>query len=107
MKKVQNALNVLGQLVAFLTIILYVVLIANANWPFIAEGSKLLYWLELIKGYSTIILLCIVAFEASCKQNFIIKVLIYVCIAVVIIFQFFPETAEYLTKMLNDANKPA
>lgn len=90
-KDLEKTLDIVGEVLAFLTIALYAVLIINATWSFIPEGT-FLNVLLVAKTYAGLAVVAIVGLEAVVKQNFLIRLLFLVLLAVVIIFQFFPGT---------------
>jgi len=87
-----DLLGLLAEVIAFFTIILYLVLVINANWSFI--GSGLLGVLNALKIYAPLALLLVVGLQVTSKQPFTVRVIFYLAIAVIIIFQFFPSTWE-------------
>lgn len=92
----EKFLDVIGEILAFLTIALYAVLIINANWTFIPEGT--FYNVLLVaKTYASLAVVAVVGLECIVKRNFIIKLLFFVLLAIIIIFQFFPGTWENIT----------
>lgn len=86
-----DLIELLAETIAFFTIALYLVLIFNANWSFISSAS-LLNFLNALKFYAPLALLLVVGLQVTSKQSFIVRVIFYVAIAVIIIFQFFPAT---------------
>lgn len=85
--------GLLAETIAFFTIILYLVLVVNANWTFISAGS-LLNVLNALRIYAPMALLLVVGLQVTGRQPFAIRVIFYVAIAVIVIFQFFPATWE-------------
>ena len=67
-------------------------LVINANWAFI--GSGLLGVLNALKIYAPLALLLVVGLQVTSKQPFTIRVIFYLAIAIIVIFQFFPATWE-------------
>lgn len=87
-----DLLGLLAEVIAFFTIILYLVLVINANWSFL--GGDLLSVLNMLKVYAPLALLLVVGLQVTSKQPFCVRVLFYLAMAVIIIFQFFPATWE-------------
>lgn len=87
-----DLLGLLSEVIAFFTIILYLVLVINANWAFI--GSGLLGILNALKIYAPLALLLVVGLQVTSKQPFTIRIIFYLAIAIIVIFQFFPATWE-------------
>ena len=88
-----DLLGLLAETIAFFTIIIYLVLLINANWSFINPGS-FLNVLNALKVYAPLALLLVVGLQVTSKQPFFIRVIFYVAITAIIIFQFFPATWE-------------
>ncbi len=88
-----DILGILAETIAFLTIALFAVLLVNANWPFITD-SGLLNVLNVLKFYAPLALLLVVGLQVTSKQPFIVRIVYYVVMAAIIIFQFFPGTWE-------------
>lgn len=88
-----DILGLLAETIAFFTIILYLVLVINANWTFINPGS-LLNILNALKVYAPLALLLVVGLQVTSRQPFTIRIIFYLAIAAIIIFQFFPATWE-------------
>jgi len=91
--RIKDAFNILGQGAAFLTIVVFILLIINANWQFIPEGD-LLNVLNVLKIYAPLVVVLVTGIEFAQDRSFIIKLIVYIAIAVIVIFQFFPGTWE-------------
>lgn len=85
-----NFLKVLGEVIAYFTIILYAILIINANFHFISNG--LLYYLRILQIYAPIGLITVLGLRFSSKRHIAFRILFYIIIAVIIVFSFFPDT---------------
>ena len=99
MKRIlEKIFDILGEICAVLTVVLYAVLIINANWTFIPEG---LFFdiLLVIKNYAALAVVLIVSFEAMVKRGFIFKIIFLVLLAVIVLFQFFPGTWANITSI--------
>ena len=95
----EKLLDLLGEILAFLTIALYAVLIIDANWSFIPRGS-LYDILQIAKTYASLAVVVVVGLECVVKRSFLTKLIFFVLLAIVIIFQFFPGTWENITAAL-------
>ena len=93
----EKVFDILGEILAVFTVVLYVVLIINANWSFIP--SDVLKVLSVIKNYAALVVVAIVGCEAIVKRNFVFKVIFLILLAIIVIFQFFPGTWENIAKM--------
>jgi len=98
--KFRELFNLLGQLAAFLTIIVFILLIVNANWPFIPEGD-ILNVLNTLKIYAPLIVVLVTGLEFAQDKGFIAKLLVYIAIAAIVVFQFFPGTWENFIGIIN------
>ena len=87
-----DLLGLLAEIIAFFTIIVYLLLVINANWAFLSSG--LFGVLNALKVYAPLALLLVVGLQVTSKQSFFIRVVFYIAIAIIIIFQFFPSTWE-------------
>lgn len=85
-----NFLKVLGEVIAYFTIILYAILIINANFHFISNG--LLYYLRILQIYAPIGLITVLGLRFASKRHIAFRILFYIIIAVIIVFSFFPDT---------------
>lgn len=94
----EKVFDILGEILAVLTIALYVALIINANWSFIPAG-RVLDVLQIIKDYAALVVVLIVGLEAMIKRSFVFKFIFVVMIAVIVIFLFFPGTWNNITKI--------
>lgn len=97
-KVIEKIFDILGEILAVLTVALYAVLIINANWSFIPAG-RFFDILLVIKDYAALIVVAIVGFEAMVKRNFVFKLIYIILLAIVIIFMFSPVTWTNLTKL--------
>lgn len=86
-----DILNILAETIAFFTIVLYLVLLINANWTFITSDSALNV-LNVLKFYAPLALLLVVGLQVTSKQPFVVRIIFYIAIALIIVFQFFPAT---------------
>ena len=94
-KGTKNFWDLLGEILAVALILVYAILIINANFTFIPEGT-ILGILELIRTYGSIALIGVVGFEALAERNFIIKIIFFLLIALIVVFMFFPGTYSNL-----------
>ncbi len=90
-KGTKNFWDLLGEILAVALIVVYAVLILNANLNFIPEGT-ILGILELIRTYGSLVLIAVVGFEALADRNIVIKIIFILLIALIVVFMFFPGT---------------
>ena len=88
-----DILSILAETIAFFTIVLYLVMLINANWTFITSDS-ILNILNILKFYAPLALLLVVGLQVTSKQPFVVRIIFYIAIALIIVFQFFPATWE-------------
>ncbi len=86
-----DILGLLAETIAFFTIVLFLVLLINANWAFITNPG-IINVLNILKFYAPLALLLIVGLQVTSRQPFFIRIIFYSAIALIIVFQFFPGT---------------
>ena len=86
-----DILGLLAETIAFFTIVLYLVLLINANWAFITSAS-IMNVLTVLKFYAPLALLLVVGLQVTSRQPFFIRIIFYSAIALIVVFQFFPGT---------------
>ena len=90
-EKLETVLDLFGELLGFLTVVLYAVLIINGTWQFIPQGT-LYNILVVAKSYAALAVVAIVGLEAAVKRGFLFKLVFLILLAIIVIFQFFPGT---------------
>lgn len=80
-----------SKLCAFVLVIAYIFFALNANFHFL-EHSLLNEIVTYIMYYGPLIIVSLVCVEFAISKNLLIQIVIYALIAVMIIFQFFPDT---------------
>ena len=95
-----DILGLLAETIAFFTIILYLVLLINANWPFI-DNVSIMNILNVLKFYAPLALLLVVGLQVTSRQPFLVRIIFYCAIALIIVFQFFPSTWSNFIGILN------
>lgn len=88
----KQILDVVGCIAAFVTIVTYLVLCINATWSFIPEGSFIMNVLNVIKTWAPLLVVAVVGMEYVAEKNIVIRVVLYIMIALVVLFMFFPGT---------------
>ena len=87
--------DILGEILAVLLVIVYALLIINANFNFIPEGT-IMNILEIARTYGSLLLVAIVGLEAMSKRNIIFQIIFIALLALIVVFIFFPGTYENL-----------
>lgn len=84
--------NVLGQILGFLTILLFAFLYTDAQFHFGLDAT-VMYWLNFAQDFAALAVAAIVGMEfVSGKKLFVLFYLII--LAIVVIFMFFPSLGD-------------
>ena len=94
-----DILGILAETVGFFTIVLFLVMLINSNWPFIPAGS-LLDILNIAMYYAPLVLTLIVCLQVTSRQPLVVRLVFYIIIAAIIVFQFFPGTWNNLIQSI-------
>ena len=87
--------DIIGEILAVVMVLVYALLILNANFEFIPEGT-FMNVLEIMRTYGSLLLVGVVGLEAMSKRNFIFQIIFLALLALIVIFLFFPGTYENL-----------
>jgi hypothetical protein len=96
--KLEKLFDVLGEILAFVTAVVWVLVIINQNFNFLP--TQVADILTVSKSWLLLALVGVVGFEATVKRNIIIRLIFYVLLAVLIIFHCFPGTYDYLVGLI-------
>lgn len=99
MKKLEPIFDILGEILALLLVVVYIVSLANAQWGFI-NNATFLNVLAVLRTYGSILLVAVVGMEAVSKRSIILRWAFYACVAIIVIFLFFPATYQNLIGLL-------
>ncbi len=91
MKKLEPLFDLIGEILAVLMVGVYIVSLANAQFDFITNTS-VLNILAILRTYGSILLVGVVGMEAMSKRSFILRIVFYACLAIIVVFLFFPDT---------------
>lgn len=94
-----DVLGILAETVAFFTIVLFLVMLIQANWPFIPAGT-VLDILNVAMYYAPLVLTLIVCLQVTSRQPLIVRLIFYIIIVAIIVFQFFPGTWSNMVKAI-------
>ena len=97
-KKTEKIFDIIGEILAVVLVIVYALLIINANFSFLPDG--LLNVFEILRTYGSLILVGVVGFEAMSKRNFIFQIIFLALVALIVMFLFFPGTYENLIDLV-------
>ena len=98
-KKSEKFFDIIGEILAVVLVLVYVVLILNANFSFIPEGV-FLNILEILRTYGSLILVGVVGLEAMSKRNLVFQIIFIALLAQIVVFLFFPGTYENLINLV-------
>ena len=98
-KKSEKFFDIIGEILAVVLVLVYVVLILNANFSFIPEGVYLNI-LEILRTYGSLILVGVVGLEAMSKRNLVFQIIFIALLALIVVFLFFPGTYENLINLV-------
>ena len=105
-REVRKAIfDVLGCIAAIITVLTYLVLCINAQWPFMDDGSFVLKVLMVMKTYAPLVVVGLVGIEYVADKNIVFRILVYAMIALVVIFMFFPSTWESVVGVVENAKE--
>jgi len=88
-------LSVVNKILAFVVLLAYALFAINLKWEFITNGT-LMNVIDIIKYYGPLIICSLVLLEFGLKRNIIIKIVVFAVIAIAIVFQFFPDTFNWV-----------
>lgn len=77
---------------AIITIIAYVILCINAQWPFLGDAPTVYNILVVIEQYAPLVVVALVGIEFVADKNIVLRIICYVAIALVVVCMFFPST---------------
>ena len=98
-KKSEKFFDIIGEILAVVLVLVYVVLILNANFSFIPEGV-FLNILEILRTYGSLILVGVVGLEVMSKRNLVFQIIFIALLALIVVFLFFPGTYENLINLV-------
>ena len=98
-KSFEKVWDIIGEILAVLLVLIYAVLIINANFSFIPEGT-IMNILEIARTYGSLILVAVVGLEAMSKRNIIFQIIFLALLALIVVFLFFPDTYQNLIHVI-------
>lgn len=84
--------DVIGCIAAVVTVIAYLVLEINSNYPFIPEGTFILNVFNAVRVYAPLVVVALVGIEFVADKHIVFRIIFYIMIAVIVIMMFFPGT---------------
>ena len=97
-KKLEKLFDILGEILAVVMVLVYALLIINANFSFLP--TAVLNVFEVIRTYGSLVLIGVVGLEAMSKRNFIFQIIFLALCALIVIFLFFPDTYANLINIV-------
>ena len=94
-KKMEKVWDIIGEILAVVMVLVYALLIINANFSFIPEGT-FMNILEILRTYGSLLLVAVVGLEAISKRNIVFQIIFLALLALIVVFMFVPGTYENL-----------
>ena len=99
-QKLSSVFDIIGEILAVLYVLLFALLLIDAQWPFLSNVEGLKEIFQTIMIYGGFVIAGIVGIEAMIKHNLIFFLVFAVILAVCVIFLFFPDTYTNLLGFL-------
>lgn len=93
MKKLEPLFDLIGEILAVVLVVTYVILITNGTWDYI-ESEAVMMALSAINRFGALALVAVVGLEAMSKRNIIFLLLFVAACAFIFVFLFMPNTFE-------------
>ena len=94
--------DVINKVCAFVILVVLAISAINSIWTFI-DNETVLAIFGYILRFGPLIVCSLVMVEFAIKRNILLQILIYLIIAVAVIFQFFPDTFNTMVGSITDA----
>jgi hypothetical protein len=94
-KVMEKFWDIVGEILAVALVVVYALLILNANFNFISNVTVLKIF-DFLRTYGSLVLIGVVGLEAMAKRNFIFKLIFLILCAIIVVFLFFPDTYSNL-----------
>ena len=91
-QKLSGVFDIIGEILAVIYVIVFALLLIDAQWPFISNVEWLYNTFKVIWMYGGFVIAAIVGLEAMVKRNFLLFLIFAVLLAVCVIFTYFPDT---------------
>lgn len=99
-KKLESVFDIIGEILAVLLVVVFALLIIDANFPFLDNVPWLKNVFEIIRNYGALALIAVVGLEAMSKRNFVFQIIFLALIALIVVFLFFPDTYNNFIGMI-------
>ena len=100
-QKISGVFDIIGEILAVLLVLVFALLIINANFNFLDKVPWLFKALTVVKEYGGLLLIAIVGIEAMVKRNIFFLIIFLALLALVIIFLFFPGTYQNFINLIS------
>ena len=90
----------IGMFAAIITVISYLLLVINAQWPFLTEVPTVFNILTVIRHYAPLVVVAIVGLEFVSEKSLLIRIVYYAMVALIVISMFFPSTWNELVGLI-------
>ena len=97
--------DVIGEVLAVVYVVVFALLLIDAQWPFLSNVDWLYAVFKGIWTYGAFVIAAIVGLEAMVKRNFLLFLIFAALLVVCVIFIFFPGTYESLFNFLPSNSK--
>ena len=87
--------DILGEILAVVLVVVYAVLILNANFNFISNQTIIKIF-DFLRNYGSLALIGVVGLEAMAKRCWIVRIAFFALCALIVVFLFFPATYDNL-----------
>lgn len=99
-KSFEKVFDIIGEILAVVLVIVFALLIIDANFPFLDNVEWLKNAFEIIRTYGALLLIAVVGLEAMAKRNFVFQIIFLALLALIVVFLFFPGTYESFIGMI-------
>lgn len=86
----EKIFDIAGEILAVLLVVLYALLIINANFDFLPVDLANVF--KVVLYYGMLLLVAVVGLEAMVKRNIVFLIIFCLFLALIVIFLFFPDT---------------
>lgn len=91
----------IGMFAAIITVISYLLLVINAQWPFLGDSQTIYNILIVIRHYAPLVVVGIVGLEFVSERSLLTRVVYYVAVALIVVSMFFPSTWNELVGIID------
>ena len=101
----KQILDCIGGIAAIITVLTYVVLCIHSQWSFLDEATTLYKILLVIRTWAPLIVVGIAGWEFVADKSLLFRILFYVCVGLVVICMFFPNTWNQFVGLVGSVRK--